>query len=110
MSPTKEEYSNLCLLLTLNKLTDHPDYKVRTQKSEERIMKLFLFPELESHQGPGLLLPADPASRQGLADGGEERSRGRFYLGGKRQIVAINHKRFTMIRISVFHVEASLFA
>lgn len=28
MSPSKEEYSNLCLLLTLNKLTDHKDYKV----------------------------------------------------------------------------------
>ena len=75
-----------------------------------RMTKMCRSPELESHQGPGLLLPADPASRQGLADGGEERSRGRFYLGGKRQIVAINHKRFTMIRISVFHVEASLFA
>jgi len=27
VSPSKEEYSNLCLLLTLNKLTDHPDYR-----------------------------------------------------------------------------------
>jgi len=27
VSPSKEEYSNLCLLLTLNKLTDHQDYK-----------------------------------------------------------------------------------
>ena len=28
VSPSKEEYSNLCLLLTLNKLTEHKDYKV----------------------------------------------------------------------------------
>eukprot|EP00092_Neocalanus_flemingeri_P034667 GFUD01037715.1.p1 GENE.GFUD01037715.1~~GFUD01037715.1.p1 ORF type:complete len:790 (-),score=138.70 GFUD01037715.1:532-2901(-) len=27
VSPSKEEYSNLCLLLTLNKLNDHPEYK-----------------------------------------------------------------------------------
>lgn len=36
MSPTKEEYSNLCLLLTLNKLTDHPDYKVRNEEHRFR--------------------------------------------------------------------------
>ena len=27
MAPSKEEYSNLCLLLTMNKLSDHPEYK-----------------------------------------------------------------------------------
>ena len=27
MSPSKEHYSALCLLLTLNKLSDHPEYR-----------------------------------------------------------------------------------
>ena len=27
VAPSKEHYSNLCLLLTMNKLSDHPDYK-----------------------------------------------------------------------------------
>jgi hypothetical protein len=27
VAPTKEHYSNLCLLLTMNKLSDHPDYR-----------------------------------------------------------------------------------
>ena len=27
VSPTKEAYSNLCLLLTVNKLSDHPEYR-----------------------------------------------------------------------------------
>ena len=27
VSPSKDQYSNLCLLLTMNKLSDHPDYK-----------------------------------------------------------------------------------
>lgn len=27
VAPSKEHYSNLCLLLTLNKLSDHPDYR-----------------------------------------------------------------------------------
>ena len=37
MSPSKEEYSNLCLLLTLNKLTDHPDYKVSHRENMGRM-------------------------------------------------------------------------
>ena len=42
MSPSKEEYSNLCLLLTLNKLTDHPDYKVgRTGRIKRYLSKSF---------------------------------------------------------------------
>lgn len=28
VAPSKDSYSNLCLLLTLNKLSDHPDYKL----------------------------------------------------------------------------------
>ena len=27
VAPSKDQYSNLCLLLTMNKLSDHPDYK-----------------------------------------------------------------------------------
>ena len=27
VAPSKDHYSNLCLLLTMNKLSDHPDYK-----------------------------------------------------------------------------------
>ena len=27
VAPSKEHYSNLCLLLTMNKLSDHPDYR-----------------------------------------------------------------------------------
>ena len=27
VAPTKEDYSQLCLLLTLNKLSEHPDYR-----------------------------------------------------------------------------------
>ena len=27
VSPSKEHYSGLCLLLTLNKLSDHPEYR-----------------------------------------------------------------------------------
>ena len=27
VSPSKEEYSQLCLLLTLNKLSEHPEYR-----------------------------------------------------------------------------------
>ena len=27
VAPSKEDYSQLCLLLTLNKLSEHPDYR-----------------------------------------------------------------------------------
>ena len=27
VAPSKESYSNLCLLLTVNKLSDHPEYR-----------------------------------------------------------------------------------
>ena len=42
MSPSKEEYSNLCLLLTLNKLTDHKDYKVLPSPMSSRSPNLSL--------------------------------------------------------------------
>ena len=40
VAPSKEEYSQLCLLLTLNKLTDHPDYKVNSR--DKAVLELFV--------------------------------------------------------------------
>ena len=42
VAPSKEHYSNLCLLLTMNKLSDHPDYRNASRNEPQCISNTYL--------------------------------------------------------------------
>ena len=87
----------MCLLLTLNKLTDHKDYKVNTKDDIEASFKMSFPLELESPEGAADLLPPGAAAGAGAPDqrrqeGGGGRPGRQPRPGRQRPAAAADHQ------------------
>lgn len=73
VAPTKEHYSNLCLLLTLNRLSDHPEYRAWNPSKGRISCFKSILPLVEELLSNNLQQPADPANNGGedSRDGGD---------------------------------------
>lgn len=73
VSPTKEAYSNLCLLLTMNKLSDHPDFRSWNPSKGRIHCFREVLPLVENLLGVSPPAGSDKRKQHGVEDQGDQK-------------------------------------